>query len=173
MSGQVLIQGLYGGRVEQTGARQLRATYPHRFITALLMFPVALFSLGAVAMTVGAVLDGLPQMLPGAVLGGAFAAALFFVARTRMRTMGDFELDVDAGTLRRLSGERELDAWPLASVVMVRKRWDVFHRGFQRAYWLTVEVADGRVLRLGKGGAEELGQTLALLESWGLRVDRE
>lgn len=172
MGTELLIQGVYGGRVERTGPRRLRARYPHLFITVLLMFPAVVFVLGGLGMLLGALLRGPLLLLPGALLGGVFGAVLALVARHRARTMGEFELDVDAGILRRVRRGRELEAWPLARITRVAQRWDPFHRGFQRVYWLTVTVDDGRELRLGKGVAAELSRTLGLLSEWGLPVSR-
>ncbi len=173
MQKRALVQGMFGGTVEQVGERALHASYPHRFITALLMFPVVLFSIGAVLMVVGALLDGLWGMLLPASMGLVFSGVLFAIARHRSRTMGDFALDVNGDRFERLSGDRVLDTWTMSNIVEVRRRWDFFHRGFERAYWLTVRVDDGRVLRLGKGSAEELSVTLQLLASWGLPVKHD
>ena len=170
MQKRALIQGMFGGTVEQTGERSLTASYPHRFITVLLMFPVVLFTIGAVLMVVGAILNGALRMLLPAVMGLVFAGVLFAIARQRSRTMGDFRLDVAADSFQRLSGDRPIDTWTLSNIVEIRSRWDFLHRGFERAYWLTVRVDDGRVLRVGKGSANELNVTLQLLASWGLPV---
>jgi hypothetical protein len=165
---EVLVSSM-GGSIERSGPRALRCEHPGAFISFLLWCPLVLWSLGLVALLGGAVAGAVePIALLG--LGPALPMMAFFawLLRRRRRTMGAFELDVDAGQLHRTRGGDE--SWPLEAL-RFGARWDPFHRGFGAEHWLVAEVPDGRALRLGKGPKVEVQAVLRLLSEWGLRVD--
>ncbi|MBX3269597.1 MAG: hypothetical protein KF729_05020 [Sandaracinaceae bacterium] len=163
-----IISSSLGGEIAVESPRRLRASYPGRFISALIALGLVVFALGALAVGALAFARGpsaLAGMLPSALMAGWFA----FLLRRRWRTMGAFVVDLDREELVHERGGREVGRWPLAQI-RFGTAWDPFHRGFGLHHWLVARVPDGRALRLGKGTKEELAPCLRWLASAGLTV---
>jgi len=167
---KVLFRGPFGGSVSLVGPRTIHATYPHRFVTFLLLLPATVFLFGILLLVVGSIADNKPTLLIGVVPGVVFSLVLLVIARRRWRSMGTIVLNADEGTLKRVEGEEVLEEWAVGDIERIRKRMDVMHRGVSFHYWLVVELKDGRSLRLGKGEADEVDQALHLMRDWGLPV---
>lgn len=163
------LHSTFGGEVHQVGPRRLVCTYPGRFISVLMCVPIAVWLVGSAAMLAGAVLQGRPAMILGALFGLAASAGLGALVRARHRRMGRCDLDAEAGRLLHRRSFGGTETWPLAQVRFERA-WDPFHRGFEQVSWLVARVPDGRGLRLAKGTREELEPRLRLLGDWGLAV---
>lgn len=143
--------------------RCVEARYHAWVITSLMGLVVLIWSAGVLAMLVSVVLgDAPPTILGGASVGVIAIAGFVWLIRRRIRTMGRFELDFEAGTLSKLGRVR--GRWSLGDV-RFEARWDPFHRGLERAYWLTAHVPGGTVLRLGKGSRDDVLRAIAQLEA--------
>ena len=136
----VLFTGPFGGKVSLVGSRTIHATYPHRFVTFLLLIPAFIFLFGILLLVVGSIADSQPTLLIGVVPGVVFVFVLLVIARRRWRSMGTIILNADEGTLKRMQGEEVLEEWAVGDIARIRKRLDVFHRGFSLVYWLVVAV---------------------------------
>jgi hypothetical protein len=163
-----VMQATFGGSVRLTGPRRIEADYPYAFITVLMCFPVLLFSVGAVAMLVGALAQSLPMLLLPALIALTAATGMGALARHRWRSMGNFVLDLDQNCFERRRRGATLEHYALSDVQRITGRWDPLHRDFVAHHWLIVETRDGRSYRVGKGPVHEVNHTLALLQSWGL-----
>lgn len=166
---ETVLHSSFGGEIRQVGSRRLACGYPGRFVSALLLFPVAVWTVGAAALLAGAVLDRRPGLFLGGLFGLGASAALFALVRARHRRMGWFDLDAEAGRLTHRRSFGGAEAWPLETV-RFELAWDPFHRSFEQVHWLVARVPDGRGLRLGKGTRQELAPVLARLGDWALRV---
>jgi hypothetical protein len=159
----VLLQSL-GGSVVREGPC-VQARYATWLVTSLMILVEVAWSLGVLAMLVGLILGDAP---PGLAFGAGFGVLAItgygWLIRRRIRTMGDFDLDFEAGTLSKLRRGDVKQTWPLAEVRFER-RWDPFHRGFGLAFWLVARTADGLALRIGKAPRTEVDRAIVRLET--------
>jgi hypothetical protein len=158
----------FWGRVDRTGPWRATFHYPGRAYTGLLVAVLCFWLVGVVAMLVGGAADREWGAVGGGVLGLGACAVMAAWIRFRVRRMGTFVVDAEAGTLEHRRGRSRRGIWPLSEVAFSRQ-WDPTHRGFEIGYWLVARVPDGRGLRLAKGPAAALDPLLALLASWGVR----
>ncbi len=157
-----LLHSSMGGEVRRDGARTL-FSYPGRLVTVLMAFPLLIWTLGSMAMVVGAVQSRQYGLLGGALLGFLASTAFLWLVRRRMRCMGSVVVDPSDSTVVFVRWGGRVERWPLR-VVDFDTAWDPFHRGFDVQHWLVARVPDGRKLRLAKGTMAEMTPLLVLLK---------
>src|SRR5687768_2858156 len=109
--------------------RRLATRCPGRLGTAVLSMLALFWGAGGTGALIAGALQGEPILILGGLPGIAGAAGVGAAVRSRLRSMGDFVVDADAGRLERRRGATVEGEWRLDEVRFERAG-DPFQRGF-------------------------------------------
>lgn len=157
---------------------QLRCEVTGRVVTALLVAA----GLGASALGAGALIaavnlpfpDPRPLMFSG-VVALLCGFALLGLAWTRRRNLGIYLFDAAQQQLARLVGAQVAERWRFDQIQSVVERVDITDGTRldllpRLPAWLVLITADGRHLRVAKGGAAELAGVRGALAELGVKA---
>jgi hypothetical protein len=163
----------YACRVAQRGTRRLYFNCGGLVVTAMLLLSATIGVLAVVAFYLLVQAGGnASEGLIGALLGVSFAFWSGYLAITRYRQHGHFEVDAETGVLRRYRGGRQVGEFRLRDVRRVWLALDVTDTLHLDALpsWLQIGLTSGEVFRLAKGTREELQPVCEAMRRLGLAL---
>jgi hypothetical protein len=161
----------YACFVAQGGARRLYFRCRGLVVTGFFLIWAAVAALSVVAFVLLMVAGGSETMgLVGSLMAISLAVWSTHLAVERHRRHGRFELDGEAGVLRRYGGGRHVSEYALSDINRVWLALDATDtvRLEQPPSWLQVRLKSGEIFRLAKGTRVELAPVCDVMREMGL-----